>query len=58
MYHNYLCGNKGEMFQNLGYVTRSYIHKKTGIKIHFMYEMVILILLLAYNLYMIAHRYA
>ena len=58
MYHNYLCENKGETFQNLGYVTRSYIHKKTGIKIHFMYEMIILILLLVYNIYMIAHRYA
>ena len=54
MYQNHLCGYKGEKFQNLGYLTRSYIHEKTGIKLHFIYETIVLILLLTYNIYKIS----
>jgi hypothetical protein len=34
-------------------ITRDYIEKKTGIKIHFMYELIVLAIILGYNVYMI-----
>tara|TARA_B100001063_G_C16659486_1_gene500230 strand:+ start:418 stop:603 length:186 start_codon:yes stop_codon:yes gene_type:complete len=53
MYQNYVCGYKDARFLNMANITRDYIEKKTGIKIHFMYELIVLAIILVYNLYMI-----
>ena len=53
MYQNYLCGYKDARFLNMANITRDYIEKKTGIKIHFMYELIVLAIILVYNVYMI-----
>ena len=53
MYQNYVCGYKGERFLNIVNIARDYIDKKTGVNIHWKYELLMLMLLLVYNLYMI-----
>lgn len=53
MYQNYVCGYKGEKFLNIINITRDYIDKKTGVNIHFMYELIVLAIILGYNVYMV-----
>tara|TARA_B100001059_G_scaffold61408_1_gene57091 strand:+ start:457 stop:642 length:186 start_codon:yes stop_codon:yes gene_type:complete len=53
MYQNYLCGYKDARFLNMENITRDYIEKKTGVNIHRKYELLMLMLLLGYNVYMV-----
>lgn len=53
MYQNYVCGYKDARFLNMANITRDYIEKKTGVNIHWKYELLMLMLLLCYNVYMV-----
>ena len=54
--HNKLCGQDNKDFLHIGTLLREYIGNKLNIKIHYMWELIILFIILCYNIIMIRNK--
>ena len=50
MFHNHLCGYNNKKFLYIVNIARDFIHQKTGVMIHWKYDVLVLMLLLVYNI--------